>query len=329
VLDIPMNLNFRPRRAVFAAIIASSLLLGCSKDDAGEPGAISGGTNTVGLAAPKVSLSGAGPADTMNQAAQLMRSSDIAGMVKVVLPDAQYKEMAAEWEKARKEPITDKDRKEFADMMAKVNSPTAIDDLIKEAEPKLIEFKAQMPMFIGMGMMTAQQGIQANEDFTPAQKEQLTSVLNATQAWAMKTDFTDTNRMRKALTELSNGVKAMKLESLEQIRAMNFEQILGKGSVMFASLKRAFNAYDLNLDEALSSFKAEQVSIAGDTAKIRTSMKFLGEEIASESDMVKIEGRWFTKDSIDSLKKMTEAKQASEAAEGVTEEESEAETSTN
>jgi len=314
-----MKSNFRPRTAVFAAMLASSLMLGCSKDEGTEAGAISGGTSASTAPAAKVNLMGAGPAETMNQAAQLMRSNDLGGMLKAVLPDAQYKEMAAEWEKTRKEPISDNDRKEFADLMAKVNSPTAIDDLIKEAEPKLIEMKAQLPMLIGMGMMTAQQGIQASEDFTAAQKEQLTSVLNATQTWAMKTDFADTNRMRKALTELSNGVKAMKLESLEQISAMNFEQVLGKGSVMFASVKRAFNAYDLNLDEAMSSFKAEQVSIAGDTAKIRTTMKFLGQEIASESDMVKIDGRWFSKDSIDSIEKMAEAKQAADALESASE----------
>lgn len=318
-----MNLNFRPRSAILAAIFASSFMLGCSKDDAAEAGAISGGTSAAGTAAPKASVGNAGPAESMNQAAQMMRSNDLGGMLKAVLPDAQYKEMAAEWDKTRKEPISDSDRKEFADMMAKVNSPTAIDDLIKQAEPQLKEMKAQLPMLIGMGMMTAQQGIEANEDFTPAQKEQMKAVLTAAQSWAMKTDFTDTNRMRKALTEMSNGVKAMKIESLEQVSAMNFEQVLGKGSVMFASLKRAFNAYDLNLDESLSSFKAEQVSVSGDTAKIRTSMKFLGEELASESDMVKIDGRWFSKDSIDSLKKMAEAKKSAEMGESSSEEESE------
>ncbi len=321
-----MNLNFRPRSAIFAAIVASSLMLGCSKDDAGDAGSISGGTSAAATAAPKVSLSGAGPAETMNQAAQMMRSNDIASMMKAVLPDAQYKEMASEWEKTRKEPISDNDRKEFTDMMAKVNNPAAIDDFIKEVEPKLVEMKAQLPMFIGMGMMSAQQAIAANEDMSAAQKEQMTAVLNATQAWAMKTDFTDTKRLRKAMTEMANGVKAMKIESLEQIAAMNFEQILGKGGVMFASIKRALNAYDMNLDEALSSFKAEQVSMSGDNAKIRTSMKFMGQEIASDSDMVKVDGRWFSKDSIDSIKKMTDAKKAADAGGEMVEEE---ETATN
>ena len=52
--------------------------------------------------------------------------------------------------------------------------------------------------------------------------------------------------------------------------------------------------------------KAEQISMTGDTAVVRTSMTFLGQPITSEAQMVKSDGRWYSKDSIEALNKVTE-----------------------
>jgi major membrane immunogen (membrane-anchored lipoprotein) len=308
-----MKMSLKPRSAIAVTLLASALLFGCSKEEEGA-GAISGGTSagaasSASAASAKRSsapTAAEGPAEQMMQVVSLFRSNDLRGLVKASIPESDYKEMISEWEKTRAEPISEQDRKEFADAMAKIAGPNAVDKLMTEVEPKLAELKAQLPLFIGMGMMSAQQAISASEDMTDEQKEQATAMLNATQAWAMKTDFADPARLRKALTEISNGVKAMKLDSLDQIQKMSVDQLLDKGGVMLASTKRAFNAYDLNLDEAMSSFKAEQISMSGDKARIRTSMTFLGENIVSESDMVKKDGRWMSQESIDMLKKMSE-----------------------
>ncbi len=271
---------------------------------AGAAGATTQKAAAASAGAVKTNL---GPAETTMEMMRAFKNNDLRGMMKVALPDKDYAKMAKEWETKRKEPITEQDRKEFTDNMAKLTGPTAIDDMMREVEPKLAEMKAQMPMMIGMGVAMGQQSIQANEKFSAAQKEQATAVLNAMQGWAMKTDFSDPARLRKAATEFANAVKASKVTTLDQVAGMNFDQLLDKGGVMIGGFKNAMRAYDFNVDEMMGSYKAEQVSLNGDNAKIKTTMTMFGQAIVSESDMVKIDGRWFSKESVEALKQATES----------------------
>jgi uncharacterized protein (DUF1810 family) len=271
-------------------------------------GAASGATTQKSAAASTGAVrTNLGPAETTTEMMRAFKNNDLRGIMKIALPDADYKKMATEWETKRKEPMTDQQKKEFVDGLAKLTGPTAIDDIMREVEPKLAEMKAQMPMMIGAGVAMGQQSIQANEKFTPAQKEQATAVLNAMQGWAMKTDFSDPARLRKALTEFANAAKASKITALDQVAQLNFDQLLDKGSVMIGGFKGAMRAYDFNMDEMMNSYKAEQISMSGDTAKIKTTMTMFGQAITSESEMIKVDGRWFSKESIEALKQATES----------------------
>ena len=277
-----------------------------------EPAATAKATGSI--AAPKVaqvaaavSTSSMGPAQVSMELAHLAKINDLKGLMTLAMPAAEMKKMVASWETKRKEPITDSDRKEFADGIAKLIAPGAIDELMAMAEPEMAALKPQMAMYIPMGIGIAQQSISANADLSEAQKKQATEMVGALQTWAMKTDFTDPNRLRKALTELSTGVRSTNVTTLDQLQALSFDQMLGKGGVLFGSMKRAFNAYDLNIDEVFTSVKAEQISMSGDTALVKTSMTFLGQPMSSETQMVKSDGRWYSKDSIEALNKVTES----------------------
>ena len=290
------------------AVLALSLAA-CGGD---EPAATAKATGS--LAAPKVAQVAAaipstsmGPAQVSMELAHLAKINDLKGMMNLAMPAPALKKMVDSWETKRQEPITDSDRKEFADGIAKLIAPGAIDELMAQAEPEMAALKPQMAMYVPMGIGMAQQAISANADLSEVQKKQATDMVSALQGWAMKTDLTDPNRLRKALTELASGVRATNITTLDQLQALSFDQMLGKGGVLFGSMKRAFNAYDLNMDEMFTSLKAEQISMTGDTAVVRTSMSFLGQPITSEAQMVKSDGRWYSKDSIEALEKVTES----------------------
>ena len=282
-----------------------------------EPTATAKATGMI--AAPKVaqvaaavSSSSMGPAQVTMELAHLAKINDLKGMLTLAMPAAQMKKMVDSWEAKRKEPISETDRKEFADGIAKLIAPGAIDELMALAEPEMAALKPQMAMYSAIGIGMAQQAITANADLSESQKKQATEMVGALQGWATKTDFTDPNRLRKALTELATGVRATNITTLDQLQGLSFDQMLGKGGVLFGSMKRAFNAYDLNMDSMFSSVKAEQLSMSGDTAVVKTSMTFLGHPMTSETQMVKSDGRWYSKDSIDALKKAESAMAESE-----------------
>ncbi len=260
----------------------------------------------VAQVAAVVSSANMGPAQVSMEIARLAKINDLKGMMTLAMPAPALKKMVDSWETKRSEPITDSDRKEFADGIAKLTALGAIDQLMALAEPQLAQAKPQMAFYVPMGIGFLQQGIAANADMTDVQKKQATEMVGALQGWATKTDLTDPNRLRKALTELAVGVKATNITTLDQLQALSFDQMLGKGGVLFGSMKRAFNAYDLNMDEMFTSLKAEQISMTGDTALVKTSITFLGQPISSEAQMVRSDGHWYSKDSIEALKKVTE-----------------------
>jgi hypothetical protein len=293
-------------------IFAVSLALGltaCGDDDATASAKATGAMDApkVAQVAGAVSANNMGPAEVSMELAHLAKINDLKGMMTLAMPASEFKKIVDSWESKRKEPITDTQRKEFADGLAKLTAPGAIDELMKQAEPSLAQMKPQMAMYIPMGIGMIQQSIASNADMSDVQKKQATEMVGAMQGWATKTDFTDANRLRKALTEMANGVKATNITSLDQMQALSFDQVLGKGGVMFGSMKRALNAYDLNMDDMFSSLKAEQVSMTGDSALVKTNITFLGQQISSETQMVKSDGRWYSKDSIEAMKKVTES----------------------
>ena len=288
------------------AVLALSLAA-CGGDEPAVTAKASGAINAPKAAqVAAVSSQNMGPAQVSMELARLAKINDLKGMMTLALPAPALKNMVDSWETKRREPITDSDRKEFTDGIAKLTAPGAIDELMALAEPKMAELKPQMAMYIPGGIMFLQQSIASNTEMSEAQKKQATEMVGALQNWAMKTDLTDPNRLRKALTEVASGVRAINITTLDQLQGLSFDQLLGKGGVLFGSMKRAFNAYDLNMDEMFTSLKAEQISMNGDTAVVRTSMTFLGQPMTSEAEMVKSDGRWYSKDSIEALKKATE-----------------------
>lgn len=301
-------------RLVLAASLAFAISA-CGDDSAEKSGGALASTGAkteqVAAAAPaasaKPSRTGMSPVETTLEAGRLAKANDLKGLVSLILPAAQLKEAEENWEKTRAEPTTEQERKEFADNIAKLIAPGAVDELVTLAEPQLAQLKLQMPMYVGMGMGMAQQAINGNTELSEAEKKQALESLTAIQTWAGKTDLTDPNRLRKALNELANGVRATQITTLDQVRALSFDQVLGKGGVLFAAVKKSLAAYDFDLDQTFSSVRAEQVSVEGDTAVVKTTIRFLGQEISSEAPMVRVDGRWYGKSMMEQLKKATSA----------------------
>lgn len=282
------------RHSLIAVAMASALLVGCGKDETAQTNA----------SAEKAMVQASATAATaLDAQVKAFRNNDLKGLLTAVMPPAELERIRADWEKQRAEPITDEDRAEFADSWGKLTAPDGVDKIMAEVEPKLAEVKPQLAGMIAMGQGMATMSIAQSTDLTEPQKAQATAFLNGMGGWLSKTDFADAALMRKSLTALADGMRATGITSLDDIQGMSFDQLLDKAGPAVGGFKNALAAYGFSLDTIADSVKAEIVSESGDVAKLKVSYALFDSPMSFESEMKKVDGRWYGKDMLDQIEK--------------------------
>ncbi|MEZ5454696.1 MAG: hypothetical protein R3F04_01055 [Lysobacteraceae bacterium] len=259
------------------------------------------------------------PVGAINASAQALKAGDILQTVRLVLPEDKFAEAKKKYEEGVKaNPPSDEDKAQFAEAMAKFTADGAEDALMAELEPQLAmfdsQYAAQMPMMIGMGRGFAAQAIQQDATLTPEQKTEATAAIDAMGNWLGGVKLSDRALVRQAVGEAVATARALKMSSLDELQNMSFEDMLGKVGVAFTGLKKIFKVYGFDLDATLDSMKSEIVSQEGDTAKVKVSYTLFGQNLSSQTDMVKVGDRWYGKDS---MAKIGEAFNPAPAAEEV------------
>jgi hypothetical protein len=222
------------------------------------------------------------------------------------LPPADFAKAKADWSKdANETPITDEDRQKFAETMAKLTAPDAETALFAEIEPQLAAFDAQyqqqIPMYVAMGSGWLQGMVQQNKDMTEEAKQQAIAAINALAAWVQKTRFTDPASVKKVLAIASKAARDMNLKTLDEARALSFEQSMDKGRIAFLALKEALAVFGFSLDQTLDSVKPEVVSNDGKTAKVKVAYTLFDAPLAMETELVNLDGRWYGKEALEKL----------------------------
>jgi hypothetical protein len=273
------------------ALCLSLALFGCGKEEAPAAAA------KVAAAAPQPT----GPVQQIEQSLAALRDNDVGALIAAAVPKDQLAEMRAEYDKARAEPITDEDRKQFDDSVGKLLSDGGVDSMMAEFEPKLAEMKAQMPMLIGMGMMVMQQGVQESTELSEAQKAQMGQMLTGLQQWAMGTDFADPARLRQALEALKAGVAESGIKSVDDLNALSYEQMLAKAGPVLGGVKSALSAYGLDVNAVLASVKPSLISMEGDAAKVKIDYTLFNTPLSMETELTRKDGFWYSKDALAQL----------------------------
>ncbi|HZP66494.1 MAG TPA: hypothetical protein VFB32_09295 [Rudaea sp.] len=292
-----MNIQFA--RIAFAAAVAA-LAVGCSQSENAAPGAAA--TTAVPAAAP------ATPDGAITATVTALRHNNVSALLESFVPPAELVKLKSDWNKdMNKEPVTDEDRKQFAETMAKLTAPGAEDKLYAEIEPKLKEFDQQsaqqMPMMIAMGQGIAQSSIQQNKDLNDQQKQQVQAMLDAAAKWAQSTKFTDPTLVKGAIAVICKAARDLNLKSVDEARALTYDQAMQKAGIILGAMKQVLAVYGLNMDKALDSVKTETVSTTGDTAKVKVSYVAFDQPFSTESDLVKVDGKWYGKQAVEQWNK--------------------------
>ena len=288
-------------RVALAAALGLALV-GCGKEEA-----------PAGAPPPAAAAKAAATPDgAILASVQHLKAGNIDALLQSVLPPDEYAKAKADYSKdMNKEPATEEDKAKFAENMTKLTASDAEAKLWAELEPKLKEMDAQMaqqmPMMVAMGKGFIQSSIQQNQELTEAQKLQASQAVDALGNWVTTAKFTDPALAQKSIKIVCDTARKINLKTLDEARALSYEQAMGKFGVAFLGLKDVLAVYGFSIDQTLDSVKAETVSSDANAAKVKISYSLLNTPLTVESDLVKLGDRWYGKEMLESLKKKDEA----------------------
>lgn len=254
---------------------------------------------------------GAASSDAPDQAilasAKLAKQGDIAALLEHVMPPADFARIKAEWNDRKQDAeVSAEDRERFASAMTKLTAPNAVDTIYAEIEPDLRQFdaqyKQQLPTMVAMGQGYVQGMVQQNTTLSAAEKEQASAAIKAIGEWVQKTPFTDAAKVKQAIGHLADTARGLDLKTLDEARALNFEQSAPKLKIAVNGIKQVLEVYGFSIDRTLDSMKTEVLSNDGTNARVKVSYSLLDTPLTTETEMVKVDGRWYSKDTIEKLK---------------------------
>jgi hypothetical protein len=290
-----MNLKFRGLVLALAAALAVSACK--DKEEQAAQGAKAA-----------IAASATSPEAAIAAAAKSLRAGNLKAIVESSVPPQYLEQVRSKWmAKMNEEPITDEARAEFKETMERFTAPDAEKKMWAELEPQLTQKQAeiamQMPMMIGIGRGVLASGVQQREDLNEAQKQQALAAVDAFAKWAETAKFTDPALAQKSIGVICGTAREMNLQSLDEVRAMNFDQALAKGDIAFAGVKKLLDVYGFSIDQMLDSVKPQLVSNDGKAAKVKVNFQMFGQPLDFETDMVELDGRWYGKESLSNLQK--------------------------
>ena len=257
--------------------------------------------------APDAGAASDAPDQAILASARLAKQGDVAALLEHVLPPADFARIKAEWNERKQDAeVSDEDRARFASAMSKLTAPNAVDTIYAEIEPDLRQFdaqyKAQLPTMVAMGQGYVQGMVQQNTTLSAAEKEQASAAIKAIAEWVQKTPFTDAAKVKQAIGHLADTARGLELKTLDEARALNFEQSAPKLKLAVNGVKQVLDVYGFSLDRTFDSVKTEVLSNDGTNARVKVSYSLLDTPLSTETEMVKVDGRWYSKDTIEKLK---------------------------
>lgn len=261
----------------------------------------------VAPTARTAAVSAPDPAVQMREVVRVLRNNDVAGLVRAVVPPANYQQMRTAYELQRAQPSTEKQRAEFAEGLAKLTAPDAVDKMMLEIEPKLVEARPKVAGALMMGMGALQVAVVSEDNkLTAAERASLQSALPGVQRWATSTDFLSSLAMRQALTLLADAARSTGVRGLDDFKMLSFEQALSRAGSMLGAGKQALQLYGLDLNAIADSLQVQVLEVQGGSARIRTTVTVFDAPISSEHDLVLLEGRWYGKHAVEKWTKHAE-----------------------
>lgn len=242
---------------------------------------------------------GAAPHESVIATVQAFRQNDMLGLVESMLTDEQMSFARQEWDAWRR---TRPDREEdeaFRQSMEQLTARGAEERIMADLQPQLDEMRPQVAMMVGMFTGMAQAAIAQNDTMSAEDRAAAGRMLGAIGNTLMKNDITDVATAKKAVGIVCGAARKLRLHSLSDVQALEFDDLLKRGDVVLAATKDVLALYGLSVDSWLSTFRAETLRKSGDEATVRVHYEILGVRESADYAMVRVDGRWVRKEAAD------------------------------
>lgn len=262
------------RSLCFATCILA--LVGC----VGDPGA--GGA----------ALDNSTPDAAISSSVAALKANDIAGFVASAIPPESQSEAEAAWNEERTAPVDEQEAAQFNMMMTQLTADGAEQTLLTMIKPQLPEAQQQMQMAAGLVTMLAA-GAMDNAELTDAEKQQSQAMVSAIGQWLTTIDLTDEAKVSEAIGIACATARDLGVPNHEALRALSYDQMLGKGGQALGGVKQILALYGLDIDATLDSIEVGEPAVDGDTAKVPVSVSILGQTQTTTAVLQQIDGKWF------------------------------------
>jgi len=165
------------------------------------------------------------------------------------------------------------------------------------------QYKDQLPVLVSVGEALVKNRIAQNKNLTDAQKAQTTSVLDVLAPWAQQTPWFDQAKAKQAIGMAVTTARKLDLKSPDQLRAMDFDTAMAKYSTGLTGAKQLLVIYGLSLDDTLNSVKLTPVSSSNGHAVVKIDYILLGKPLSTESTLVQQDGRWYSEDMLNNVRR--------------------------
>ena len=283
---------------LLSILVLSLALIACGGDDASAP---SSSAEKRGLVSKAVVKTGS-PDEAIESIAANLKGNNIVGLMKAMMPPEAMEKARAEYiEERDAAEITDAERAQFDEMLAKLTSDGAEDAMVAELEPQLASMGAQLPMMMAFGQMAAASAIQENEELSVDQKSQATDTMNATFKAIQDADVTNPDLMRMAIGKVCDTARSMDLTTLDAFRELSLDDAMGKAGIALGGMKDVLDVYGLSVDSMFDSVKTETISQDGSSATVKVNYEVFGTPQSTDVLMTEVDGQWYVKDLIDQI----------------------------
>ena len=248
------------------------------------------------------------PESAVQQSVALIKAGDFDGFWKHALPPADYTNLRGDWKLQRPDqhPITDEDRARFNLAVQQLTAPNAENTLYDQLKPKLAQMEAQyhdqLPVMIGIGQAILSTGIAQNKTMTENQKQQARDALNVLLPWAQQTPWFDQDKAKQSVGVIVATARQLNLKSADQVQNMDYDTAMKDYSVAFGGAKQLLGVYGLSVDDTLNSVKVSTIGIDHGQAHVKIDYALLGKPLSTDSQLVMVDGRWYSQDLINSAR---------------------------
>jgi hypothetical protein len=249
---------------------------------------------------------GATPEAAVEQSVTLIKNGDFAGFWQQALPAADYANLRADWKRQPmdQKPLTDEERARFANAVQQLTEPDAETKLYQQLQPKLTQMEQQyhdqLPVMMGIGQAILTTGIAQSKTMTDNQKQQARDALNVLLPWAQQTPWFDQDKAKQGVGVVVATARQLKLKSADELQNMDFDTAMKQYSIAYGGIKQLLTIYGLSVDDTLNSVKVATQNVDHDHATVKIDYTLLGKPLSTTSQLVQVDGRWYSQDLINS-----------------------------